>query len=358
MPRLSLWNSGRKGADYRFTDRIVSEYFHASGTAAYVHLYLGPHDQSDAPADGSPRVVKATNERSIQDVLFLENRDRKYSADVFELRMCYNVADNDFDMRQFGLFLTGDTLFVEFHLNDVLALIGRKLMAGDVIELPHQRDDALLDPSAPAINRFYVVEDISKAAGGYSATWWPHILRVKMAPMTGAQEYADILAKQATNPFGIETGRLNELMTTMGREMAVNEAVVEAAKESVAARNFETSHFWVMPGHEADQHPWVFAGDGTPPNGAIATGSGAKFPQGPAEGDYFVRTDYSPRALFQFSKGAWRLREQDYRQGDWSAASRVLQGFINNANTAVFKDGTSAPERQGLFQAVRPRADL
>lgn len=360
MPRLSLWNSGRKGADYNFTDRIISGHFFASGTAVYVHKYLGPHDQTD-PSTLPPGTPAAQlNERSIQDVLFLENRDRKYDTNVYELRGCYSVADNDFDLRQFGLFLTGDTLFLEFHLNDMIAMIGRKLMAGDVLELPHQRDDALLDPNAPAINKFYSVTDANRASGGYSANWWPHIWRVKIEPMTDSQKYADILDQQAENPFGLDQGRLGDLISDVGIQMGVNEAVVAAAKENVKARNFETRHFWVMPGEggaDGKQNPWIYAGDGAPPNGLPCT-SGNRYPPTPVEGDYHLRTDYDPQALFQFHSGVWRLQELDYRRSEWNVAHRLLEGFINNDRITVFDNGTTLPEKQPLYKAVKPQADF
>lgn len=353
MPKISIWNSGRRSADYRFIDRQISEFFGASGTAAYIHLYLGPHDQTeDASSPNQP-------ETTIQDLLFLENRDRRYSTEVYELRAIYNVQDNDFDLRQFGLFLSGDTLFIEFHLNDMINLLGRKLMPGDVLELPHQRDDALLDPDSKAINKFYVVEDASRASDGYSSTWYPHIWRVKVSPMTGSQEYADILDKQAQNPLGFDQGRLGDLMTTIGLELSINEQVVEAAKESVSRRNFETRQFWVVPGEETlGQNPWIFAGDGEPPNGSVLIGSGNVFPENPADGDYYLRTDYEPRALFRRVGGAWRIQELDYRQTDWSAAHRLLKSFINNDKQVTFKDGSTAPEKQSLHKAVKPRADF
>lgn len=353
MARISLWNSGRKSADYRFIDRQISEFFGASGTCVFVHKYLGPHDQTE---DGSQPNL---NETSIQDVLFLENRDRKYSAEVYELRGVYNVQDNDLDLRQFGLFLTGDTLFIEFHLNDMLNQIGRKLMPGDVLELPHQRDDALLDPDAKAINKFYVVEDATRASDGFSSTWWPHVWRVKVAPMAAAQEYADILDKQAQNPLGFDQGRIGDLMTMIGKEMQINEQIVEDAKANVHRRNFETRQFWVVPGQETlGQNPWIFAGDGDPPNGAILVGSGTSFPKDAEEGVYFLRTDYEPHALFKRTHEAWRIQELDYRLTDWSAAHRVLHDFINNSKVATFKDGTTAPVKRPLYKTVKPSADF
>lgn len=359
MPRLSLWKSGRKSADYNFTDRVVSEFMGVSGTAVYLHKYIGPHDQSDAPTNGDPRVPQNLPETSIQDVLFLENRDRKYDKHIYELRGCYNVQDNDFDLKQFGLFLTGDTLFLEFHLNDMLNLVGRKIMAGDVLELPHQRDDALLDEDAPAINRFYVVEDAARPAEGYSATWWPHLWRVRCVPMTNGQEYQDILDKEAENPFGVDQGRLGDIMSNIAKDLEINEAVVDAAKDAVKRRNFETRQFYVVPGTEMTSNlPWAFAADADPPNGAIPVGSGTSFPLSAADGDYFVRLDYEPRALFRHDGGRWRLQEQDYRGAEWSVAHRILESYINNDATATFDDGETIPQKQGLFKGMKPRADF
>jgi hypothetical protein len=177
--------------------------------------------------------------------------------------------------------------------------------------------------------------------------------------MADAQEYADILDKQAQNPFGIDNGRLGDLMSSVAKEFEINEAVVESAKANVSRRNFETRHYWIMPGHETTgQNPWIFAGDGNPPNGAIAVESANRFPMNPVEGDYCLRTDYEPRALFRYVKSAWRIQELDYRQSDWSAAHRLLFGFINNDKETTFKDGTKAPEKQPLYKAVKPRADL
>ena len=86
----------------------------------------------------------------------MENRDRKYDPDVYDLRGVYNVSDNDFDLTQFGLFLTNDTLFITFHINDMIERLNRKLMPGDVLELPHLRDELLLTAEKEAINKFYV----------------------------------------------------------------------------------------------------------------------------------------------------------------------------------------------------------
>lgn len=348
MARIQLWNFGKKNADYRFQDRTIAEFFNASGTGVYVHLYMGTYGQ-----DGQPD--KPATE--IQDVVWGENRDRMYSQEVYELRGTYNVQDADFDLRQFGLFLTGDTVFMEFHLNEMLRLIGRKLMNGDVIELPHLRDDALLN-EGKAINKFYVVEDASRATDGYGSTWLPHIWRIKMVPMTNSGEYADILDKSNKDPFGLDTGgTLGDLLTNLANEMGQNEAIVEEAIRNVAKRNFETRQFYMVAGENGNENAWIFAGDGVPPNGAALVGSGDTYPLDAPDGTYFLRTDYSPHALFKRDGAIWRMQELDYRRGGWSAANRILEDFVNN-DTTIVVDGKELKSKQALSKVMKLNPDF
>jgi hypothetical protein len=347
---LTLWNDGRKGRNYGFIDRHISNHMRMSGTAIYVHMYQGVPDE-----DGS-----VTSLTKIQDVTFLENRDRKYSKDIQVLTGCYNVQDIDFDLRQFGIFLANDTLFIEFHINDMLAMLGRKIIAGDVLELPHMRDDMQLDPEARAVNRYYVVQDASKGASGFSATWHAHIWRVKAAPMTGAQEYADILDQQALDPFGFGQGMtLRDIITTEGKDAKINKAVIEEAVENVSRRYFETRQFYYVPGSDTSD-PWIFAGDGVPPNGAELLGSGDVFPARPSQGDYYLRTDYQPATLYQFENGKWLGVEIDHRTSHWSAANRVLESFFNNTATMTLDDGTVISQKVSLSKAIKykPEADF
>lgn len=300
----------------------------------------------------------------IEDPLLLENRNRKYSPNPIELRGIYNINDLDFDLRQFGLFLTNDTLYVECHLIDMISRCGRKLMAGDVLELPHRRDTGLDPNNQVAANKFYQVEDASRASDGYSATWWPHIWRVKVSPMPASQEFSDILNLPATDPLGLPINgvgsppvTVGSIMSTLHTDLALNEAVDAEAKANVPARYFQTLHYWMVLPEIGGDYPWVFAGDGIPPNGGVLLGSGSVFPLMPSINEYYLRTDYNPETLFMWTGSFWQIQEQNYRV-NWTAASTMMLDFINNDKITTNLDGTTAPEKTNLSRAVLPRADF
>jgi len=354
MPRISLWNPN-KANDYTFIDRIVGEHIYAGGTGVHIHKYLGIHE---TPNDGDPtRPSSSANDSEvfIQDLLFLENRDRKYSEDIYEMRGQYNLGDNDaFDLTQFGMFLANDTLFMNFHIESMLESLGRKLMPGDVLELPHLRDDLLLG-SEEAINRFYVVTDGSRPAEGYDPRWWPHLWRVKLGPITDSQEYRDILGT------GEEEEDLRNLISTYANEININDKILEQAEKDVPfdAHFRNTAHLYFdesVPNKPAPTLDFA-AGDGTPINGISLVGSGATFPtSGTSDGDYFLRTDFSPNRLFKKSGTRWLNVGTDSR-GVWSAANRILKGFINNDTLTNTNDGESINERQNLSKVLKPKTD-
>jgi len=68
---------------------------------------------------------------------------------VYELRGHYNVQDLDMEIGQFGMFIQNDVVYITFHLNDMVQGIGRKLMVGDVLELPHLKEFYALNDDVP-----------------------------------------------------------------------------------------------------------------------------------------------------------------------------------------------------------------
>ena len=353
MPRLSLWNPVKRN-DFNFIDRIVGEHIYAGGTGVHIHKYLGVQETPESGDLTRPSTGGDDTEVFIQDLLFLENRDRKYDKNIYELRGQYNMQDNDFDLTQFGAFLTSDTVYMNFHIESMVEGIGRKLMSGDVIELPHLRDDLLLG-SDEAVNRFYVVQDASRPAEGFDPGWWPHLWRVKLGPISDSQEYRDILGT------GEEEEDLRNLISKYANELAVNDAILGQAENDVSndPQYRNSAHLYFdssVPDKPAVGVEYGYGGGA--PNGAEVVGSGTSFPTATAdEGDYFLRTDFTPHRLFRKSGSRW-ARISDDNKNQWAAANRALTSYINNDDFSILTDGEVAQEKTNLSKVVKPKTDV
>ena len=86
MPRLSLYKPER-GNDFEFLDRQILEMFTVGGTDMFIHKYLGPKNPDTADATADQPQYDAVANTNIQDLLFLENRDRKYDKDVYTMEV-------------------------------------------------------------------------------------------------------------------------------------------------------------------------------------------------------------------------------------------------------------------------------
>ena len=289
MPKLSLYRPNKQN-DYRFLDRTISEQLTVGGTDLYIHKYLGPQT-GDTSTDFTQPNYDALDPTNIQDLLFLENRDRVYDKNIYRLRGHYNVQNLDFDLSQFGLFLNNDIIFITVHYNDMIDIVGRKLMVGDVLELPHLLDYNPLTETIPvALKRFYQITDANYASEGFTQTWYPHLWRIKCEPLVNSQEFTDILKepinqdnylgnwdKDKTYPPGytinfgdktyesiievpagvsppnetywkeIENGSLADILSTYNKNIAINNAQLEEAKRLVPKAGYDTSKLYVVP---------------------------------------------------------------------------------------------------------------
>ena len=381
MPRLSLYKP-EKSADYRFIDKNVNEAFQVGGTDIFIHKYEGPVDPGvDKTTPSQPYGTNDIPETKIQDLLFLENRDRKYSDDVYVMRGIYNVQDLDFDLSQFGMFLQNDTIFVTFHLNSSVEALGRKLMSGDVLELPHLKDEYALNEYSVALKRFYVIEDVNRSAEGFSQTWYPHLLRVKAKPIIDSQEFKEIFDKDSGEGTG---STIRDVLSTYEKEMQINQAVLDQANEDITGdpnqpviSGYDTKQYFVVPtddkgnvdlNDDGSSTPTLktakgnfYVGylteQGVPPNGALYS-FGAQFPQGASEGEFFLRTDYAPNRLFRYNGTRWVKFEDAVRVETPSSdtAKNQIGTFVNNTNTNTINN-KEVEERQALSQVLKPKAD-
>jgi len=394
MPRLSLYRP-EKGNDFKFLDRTINEQFQVGGTDIYLHKYLGvvnPLEGESSPT--KPANAAETGELGIQDVLFMENRDRHYDPDVYVIRGIYTLQDIDFNLSQFGLFLQNDNIMITFHLRGSYDSIGRKIMAGDVIELPHQKDEYALDDSLVALKRFYVVSEVTRPASGYSQTWYPHLIRAKCAPLVDTQEFKEILDGDSGAGDG---STLRDLLSTYQKNIDINDQIIAQAQEDTGASGYVTSQFYVIPKDgnglvdvedvasgevdvsstaldasavlstpDKNYYLGYLTGDGVPPNGA-PYGFGIAFPGGAIPGQFYLRTDYLPNRLFRYDGKNWIKFEDNVRMtnsmlGETQTADSTKvrktqkSGFVNNTSTATI-GGAVVQERQALSKALKARAD-
>jgi len=310
MPRLSLYRPNRT-ADYQFLDRTVSEMYTVGGLDVYIHKYMGPQTGDAGNANATLPVYDTQNPLFIEDLLLLENRDRVYDPNIYIMRGVYNQQDIDFDLSQFGLFLNNDTLFITFHYNDMIDTFGRKLMSGDVLELPNLKDYNPLNPAIPLpLPKYYVIQDAAFAQEGFSQTWLPHTWRIKATPLVNAQEYKQIMDQpfmpdniwdpgnfypngtivdnggtyyQANGnvpvgtpidsinpstdlPYWTEITNPNTLgdsSSTRNKDLALNDAILTQAEVDVPLSGYDISKFYILPTYP----------DGQPASAALSTSS-------------------------------------------------------------------------------------
>jgi len=297
MPRLSLYHP-TKSNDYRFFDRTVSEMLTVGATDLYVHKYLGPTNQG-ASIDYTQPEYDSLNPTNIQDLLFLENRDRTYDPNIYRVRGHYNVQNLDFDLSQFGLFLNNDIIFITVHYNDMIDIVGRKLMVGDVIELPHLVDyNPLRDTIPVALKRFMQITDANYASEGFSPTWFPHLWRIKCEPLVDSQEFSQIIQEPINqdNYLGLWDGtrtypagyvisygdknyiskvevpigmappddtyweldpnqNLKDILATYNQNIQINNAILDEAERLVPKAGYDRKNLYIVPTYG------VFTGD-------------------------------------------------------------------------------------------------
>lgn len=289
MPKLSLYRPNKTN-DYRFLDRTISEMFTVGATDLYIHKYLGPTNQGPSIDYTQPQ-YDSLDPTNIQDLLFLENRDRTYDPNIYRLRGHYNVQNLDFDLSQFGLFLNNDIIFITVHYNDMIEIVGRKLMVGDVIELPHLLDyNPLRDTIPVALKRFMQITDANYASEGFSQTWMPHLWRIKCEPLVDSQEFSQILSEPINQdnylglwdanktypqgyvitfgdknyiskqdvPLGITPPNsdywelapeenLKDILGTYNKNIQINDAALNEAARILPKSGYDTSQLYIVP---------------------------------------------------------------------------------------------------------------
>jgi hypothetical protein len=222
---------------------------------------------------------------------------------------------------------------------------------------------------------------VNRAADGFSQTWWPHLLRLKLKTLVDAQEFRDIIGDASTS------GSLASYMSTYNKEKTISDQVLAQAEVDSPKAGFNYKQYYVAPIDErgnirtdnvnstdrvstdkpinatidtpaSSHYGFYLDGDGVAPNGNPA-GFGISFPNANIQkGDYFLRTDYLPNRLFRYDGTRWIKIEDSVRITTSNTDTRNTQktGFVNSSGTTTI-NGLTVNQRQSLEQALKPKAD-
>jgi hypothetical protein len=227
---------------------------------------------------------------------------------------------------------------------------------------------------------------------GFSPTWWPHLWRCKINPLTDSQEFKDILNQIKVNEGNAGPGNitLGNVSSIINKYQEINDAIIKEAETNVPYSGYDVSKMYLKPyttnGYPADpegvtadnglvtgdsestfgsggiaspdytSRGWL-TGDGEAPNG-LPVYSGIVFPANPLVGDYSLRTDYLPNRLFRYDGRRWVKIEDNVRTtltpGSENQTQRSL--FVNDTSTFTNNSGDVAV-RQSLSKALKIKAD-
>ena len=241
----------------------------------------------------------------IQDNLFFENRDIQYSQSPQCVLCQYNPAAKPNDLNKMGFMPVTEELDISVLISDIHQELGRSLIIGDIVALPHVTDDSY-DAGGPPTGQpgaLYEVIDVFVDANSYDPSWRDHIYTVRVEPLTHKQETYDITGEPSegfVDQDAIDTVPLVD----RDQMLPINYEVSREARNAGEAGK-DTSRLY---GETNDN----FQMDGIPPNEEPYT-FGTDFPLSATDGDWFRHEGYEPPKLYNYQVDRWVLKESDIR---------------------------------------------
>ena len=341
---FSIYHEGdEQNKDSVFLSGIINEQITIGGVAIYVWLLNGTFDQRERKGDIGTQLDEEAPNLDIQDKIFMENRDRKYSDNAARLMGTYTVSQNELDFARFGVMLTSDIIQMEFHKEEMERICGRRLMVGDVIEMPHLRDVGF---DGRPMNRYYEVQSLTRAPSGWDPAYVWHILVATMKPMKDAQEFIDIMERDTVDGSTVQE--------RISQRNALEELTAEnqdAAFEQAYTTWWDNTPIYIDP--ELDTvYRWT--DDGVPPNG-IEAKKLTNFPGNPSEGDYVLRVDMFPNRLYRFQNNRWMIKEID-RKREWNTYNWVVK-LRQHMTDRTEEDDLRPWEYKSIHDVLTPRHD-
>lgn len=289
---------------------------------------------------------ETTSIDNVQDIFFLENRDRDYAQSSLTVRCQYSPFDPLGDMGKFGFNILDQYAFT-CAFSAMVEKLGRPIIIGDVLEVC---PEAAYDQNMNVVKKFLEVTDAGWSAEGYSPGWTPLIYRFTAQQLIPSQEHRDIIKSVTAQKYSIDDSEFfSNIMPVITGTLTSSENIEQMAKDAVPETGADTSGIASgMSQYSADpladkkgsyDGRDLYVEDGLPPDNK-PYGEGYKLPDMDScqDGDYF-RLNYPaelkvPARLYQFSlyKRKWIYIETDRRAENSShkpSAQRVL-----SSNTA------------------------
>jgi hypothetical protein len=296
----------------------------------------------------------ATSLSNVQDDWgLLENRDREYSKTSIRLKATYDLVDIQTMLARFGMETT-DEFTLQFHFLSMVAMLGRPLVIGDILEIPSQ---VQYGADMVPVKKYLSVTQTAWAVGGFTPGWKPTILKVVAAPIMATQETMDVMgdfsgARDMTGFLDMDTSKYNNMAEelTMKSDAMSRELVPERGEDDTGAAVIDPEVIEIANFNGLDieklSHPTTNLGyvhDAMPPGGADYT-EGDVRPASPKDGDYH-RLTYTnidadiPTRLYRWSlkKNKWIYLETDDRKTNTVHSARINE-FLSSPTRSNFGD--------------------
>jgi hypothetical protein len=298
-----------------------------------------------------------TDINNIQDLFFMENRDREYNITPQMIKCQYQTADSVSDLSRFGLSILDQYSFTVSFVTMVTAL-GRPIVIGDIVEvIPEMQWDQNLNP----VRKFIEVTETGWSAAGFGPQYNPTVYRFSGQVALPSQETRDIWGTVDTTKYLMQD---SVLMNGIGKQIDTipltnTEEIIKMANNllpETGSDDNRTIESVLYPAPNPARNPNgqplsasnpalnsgpnLYVEDGLPPEGLPYT-EGYVLPDtaGLPDGTYF-RLNYAestniPARLYRYSalKNRWIAMEQDKRKLP-SSYRPSMQRVLNSSTNA------------------------
>ncbi|MGZ8924239.1 MAG: hypothetical protein ACXW2E_00015 [Nitrososphaeraceae archaeon] len=299
-----------------------------------------------------------TDLSNIQDKILLENRDRDYNNEPITLKGYYDLVQANTELQRFGIELQ-TSYTIKLNFNSCVALIGRPIVVGDIIELPSETQ---YTPELRPVKRYLEVTDVTWDPSSYTPGWMPLMLLITALPALASQETQDIFGNLASNidSSGLFNNNDGNSLTYQDfsnvdqsiKAKALKDVPERGSEGSNTIREFEQETIDIAKENSIKHlskfgfnRTGLYVEDAIPQNGTPYT-EGTVFPESPNNGDYH-RLIYEglakdvPARLYRYStaKSRWIYLETDRRQ-EFNNQKVILEDYTTDINKIYSREIT------------------